>query len=182
MIHDEDQADRVFEVKGPMGHGLRVKPTGVHVAFAAGTGALCFVDLVAWLIQANAGRGFNMSSSVNQEEAEEKQQIDSENFQFHLYVSYPRRADGVALELFEALDNYCKRENVANFSLYVRLSQEGVNPQRWDDDFIRQEISKYGASNLQRVWVCGPPVMSETFDRVFSGPAPERGNAVDHDE
>lgn len=51
-----------------MGHGLRVKPTGVHVAFAAGTGALCFVDLVAWLIQANAGRGFNLSSSVNETE------------------------------------------------------------------------------------------------------------------
>lgn len=38
-----------------MGHGLRLKPSGVHIAFAAGTGALCFVDLVALLIQANLG-------------------------------------------------------------------------------------------------------------------------------
>jgi len=180
MIHAEDQNERRFEVKGPMGHGLRVKPTGVHVAFAAGTGALCFVDLVAWLIKANAGRGLNLSSSVN--EAEMSEEIDASNFQFHLYVSYPKRADGVALELFEALDAYCKRENIPNFSLYVRLSQEKVNPQRWDDDFIRQEIDKYGAKNLQRVWVCGPPVMSETFDRCFSSPDPERGNQVNHDD
>ena len=36
-----------------MGKGLRVQRDGVHIAFAAGTGALCFVDLVAHLIQAN---------------------------------------------------------------------------------------------------------------------------------
>lgn len=77
-IHDDDQADRLFEVKGPMGHGLRVKPSGVHVAFAAGTGALCFVDLVAWLIKANAGRGLHLSSSVN--ESQNMEEIDSENF------------------------------------------------------------------------------------------------------
>ena len=99
-------------------------------------------------------------------------------------MSYPRRGDGVALELFEALDAFCKREKIKSFSLYVRLSQEKVNPQRWDEDFIRQEIAKYGAKNLQRVWVCGPPVMSETFDRVFSSPAPqqeEADNSVSHD-
>ena len=43
--------DRRFEVKGPIGKGLKVQPTGVHIAFAAGTGVLCFVDLVAALIQ-----------------------------------------------------------------------------------------------------------------------------------
>ena len=39
-----------FEIKGPIGKGLEVSKTGVHIAFAAGTGALCFVDLVATLI------------------------------------------------------------------------------------------------------------------------------------
>ena len=43
--------DRRFEIKGPIGKGLMVKPTGVHIAFAAGTGVLCFVDLVAALIR-----------------------------------------------------------------------------------------------------------------------------------
>ena len=39
-----------FEIKGPIGKGLEVSRTGVHIAFAAGTGALCFVDLVATII------------------------------------------------------------------------------------------------------------------------------------
>lgn len=36
-----------FEVKGPMGKSLNVLPHGQHVAFAAGTGILPFMDLVA---------------------------------------------------------------------------------------------------------------------------------------
>ena len=51
-IHSEDQGkDTFYEIKGPMGHGLRPKPTGLHIAFAAGTGVLCFVDFVASMIQ-----------------------------------------------------------------------------------------------------------------------------------
>ena len=34
-----------------MGHGLKAKPFGRHLVFAAGTGILCFVDLVASMIQ-----------------------------------------------------------------------------------------------------------------------------------
>lgn len=86
-------------------------------------------------------------------------------------MSYPRRSDAVALELFEALDNYCKRIANNNFSLHVRLSQENVNPERWNEAFIRQEIGKFAVKDIRKVWVCGPPVMNETFDRVFSAQA-----------
>lgn len=40
----------LVEVKGPMGTGLEIQSTGVHIAWAAGTGILVFVDLVAHLI------------------------------------------------------------------------------------------------------------------------------------
>ena len=33
-----------------MGHGLQAKQSGRHFVFAAGTGILCFVDLVASMI------------------------------------------------------------------------------------------------------------------------------------
>ena len=103
----------------------------------------------------------------------EDNSVNIDNFHFHLYVSFPRRSDSVALELFEALDALCKRENKACFTLYVRLSQERQNPERWNEDFIRREITQIGGKNIKRVWVCGPPVMNETFDRVFSD---ERGD------
>lgn len=45
--HDHSQ----FEVKGPMGKGLMPSAKGHHVAFGAGTGVLCFVDLVAMIIR-----------------------------------------------------------------------------------------------------------------------------------
>lgn len=44
---DKAISDEIFYLKGPMGRGLDMLPTGAHVAFCAGTGALVFLDLVA---------------------------------------------------------------------------------------------------------------------------------------
>lgn len=49
-LHTMPQRNLLYQVKGPMGKGLHVEPTGIHIAFAAGTGVLCFVDLVGHLI------------------------------------------------------------------------------------------------------------------------------------
>lgn len=38
-----------------MGKGLGIQPSGIHIAFAAGTGVLVFLDLVAFLIRKNMG-------------------------------------------------------------------------------------------------------------------------------
>lgn len=43
----------MYQIKGPMGKGLEIKPAGTHVAFAAGTGVLVFLDLVAHLLRKN---------------------------------------------------------------------------------------------------------------------------------
>jgi hypothetical protein len=44
-----------FNIKGPFGVGLGIRPTGVHVAFSAGTGVLVFLDLVTKIILHNTG-------------------------------------------------------------------------------------------------------------------------------
>jgi len=181
MINNGGDNDR-FEVRGPFGHGLKPSSSGVHIAFAAGTGVLCFVDLVAALIQFELNVGIR--STVNAGQATIKSSIlenDLHQVQFHLYVSFPRRSESIALEMFEAFDTYCKRNNIKIFSLHLRLSQEKVNAARWDEAFISQEIRKHGVKNIQRVWVCGPPVMNETFDRVFSA-QPANGAAVQEGE
>ena len=59
-----------------MGKGLLVQSTGVHIAFAAGTGILCFVDLVGHLIQASLGL------------IKHPYMVDLEHFKFVFYVSY----------------------------------------------------------------------------------------------
>jgi len=45
--------EEMFFIKGPMGRGLEIKETGLHVAFCAGTGVLVFLDLVAHLLMRN---------------------------------------------------------------------------------------------------------------------------------
>ena len=89
------------------------------------------------------------------------------NFKLYLYVSFPSREESVALELFEALADYCNRNGRKNFDLYVRLSQEGKNPQRWSQEFVLQQLGKFNVDEIKKIWVCGPPAMNETFDRAF---------------
>lgn len=146
-VHRGDQLEQSsmsYELKGPLGKGLLPKPSGIHVAFAAGTGALCFVDLVAHLIQANLGILADVNSQSKIFEAQEVEdyiedgatcQLD--RFQFHLYVSYPNREESIALELFEALNSFCQRNGLSNFDLFVRMPKEKLNPQRWDATFIK---------------------------------------------
>jgi len=50
---EEMPTDNAYYIKGPMGKGLQMKQTGVHVAFCAGTGALVFLDLVSALLIKN---------------------------------------------------------------------------------------------------------------------------------
>jgi|TARA_B110000285_G_scaffold94084_1_gene107480 NAD(P)H-flavin reductase len=74
----------------------------------------------------------------------------------------------VALELFEALEAYCKGKGLRNFELNLRLSKEKVNPRRWDEKFVLEEMGKFNPKEVNRVWICGPPVMDETFERAFA--------------
>ena len=94
--------------------------------------------------------------------------MDLDRFQFHLYVSFPNRADSVGLELLQAFSEYCVRNKLPFFKLHLRLSQERMNAGRWDEDFIRAEIGRTPVDQIRRVWVCGPPIMNQTFDRVLS--------------
>lgn len=53
-------------MSGPFGKGLIQKEEGTHIAFAAGTGVLCFVDLVAYLALKNLGSTGKAKTLTNQ--------------------------------------------------------------------------------------------------------------------
>jgi hypothetical protein len=42
-----DNSESFYKIKGPMGKGILTQLEGLHVAFAAGTGILTFMDTVA---------------------------------------------------------------------------------------------------------------------------------------
>ena len=84
-----------------------------------------------------------------------------------MYAAFPSKAEGVAYDLMEALSDYCRRKNSKTFELIPRLSKEKINPKRWDIPWVESTLLSYPAAEVQRMWVCGPPVMNETFDRAL---------------
>ena len=88
---DEIRTDCTYYIKGPMGKGLQIKPTGVHIAFCAGTGVLVFLDLVAHLLVKNCfeadGRKMPAEIAANYQPG----------FEFHLYVSFQDRESAIGL-------------------------------------------------------------------------------------
>lgn len=182
----------VYNIKGPIGKGIMVRPEGLHVAFGAGTGALTFMDTVAFaariaieqalnnqkgLAKTNQAMGTMVSTSVNYD-AFDVQVAKPKDFEFVFYVSFANREASMGLELCEALDDFCKRHDLTTFRLITRLSQgyTGSKPPRWDEKFIRQELGRM--KNIQKACVCGPPLISEIFDKAFEKIAKERYNGL----
>lgn len=54
LIH-KDLDNKGFEVNGPLGEPLGVQTSGTHIVFAAGTGVLTFLDLVAHMVYCTLG-------------------------------------------------------------------------------------------------------------------------------
>ena len=83
-IHAQPQGEQRFEVKGPMGHGLKPKQSGIHVAFAAGTGCLCFVDVAAsiaqYVLNIRARNSSINNRSKNMSLLSSSDDIDMDNF------------------------------------------------------------------------------------------------------
>ena len=141
-----------------MGKSLMADTKGTHIVFAAGTGVLCYVDLVAHLALANLG-------VISGEDT-----VDVTLKGSSLRSTYPSSLEmtqSPSISLFEALEEYCNNNEKSNFELTVRLSKEKQNSARWNKDFIEAQLKKHNVSEIKRIWVCGPPIMDETFDRAF---------------
>jgi|688.fasta_scaffold173447_4 hypothetical protein len=117
-----------FEVKGPMGKGLQVEKTGVHVAFAAGTGVLTFMDLVAHIAATNLK--LNEKLGVNPNDC------IGDGFKLVLHVAYKEKTDALGLEMMQRLREFCENNKFNNFELFVKITKEEINPARWDQAFI----------------------------------------------
>ena len=105
-----------------MGKNLDIQKSGLHVAFAAGTGVLPFMDLVGLIALKNLGLSQYLGEADNIEAG----------FKLKLFVSFQSRADSIGLDLCENLHSFCKTKGIDNFELFVRLSNENLNVARWD--------------------------------------------------
>ena len=84
-----------------MGTGLGISSTGRHVAFAAGTGILAFIDLVGHLILRLVDFPIEFCEPL----------FDLDKFQFILYSCFSSPGDAIGLDLINTLLQLCKEKN-----------------------------------------------------------------------
>jgi hypothetical protein len=99
-----------FNIKGPFGKGLGIRPTGVHIAFAAGTSVLIWLDLVSRIILHNTG-----VRSLGPDFDEE--------FKFILHISAQNLNEAMGMDLCLKLVELNKKLKLNNFMVIPRLSE-----------------------------------------------------------
>lgn len=67
----------------------------------------------------------------------------------------------MCLELIRALESIDPEKKV--FEHIGQFSTSKPKPARWDVNFYEKFFKDLEAA---KVWVCGPPIMQESFDRV----------------
>lgn len=125
-----EEIPQTFEISGLYGRGLMINNNskGVHFAFAAGTGVLVFIDLVAKLLLQSVA-AFPGVDRLNP------------LFKFVLFASFESRENGIALELLEGLKELQKQLSLNTFDLELRFSDQ--KSKRWDKDFIIEKIKSH---------------------------------------
>jgi len=98
-----------------MGKGIDLKPSGVHIAFTAGTGVLVFLDLVAYLLRLNLGQASDTISGGRK--------LDRANFKFVLFTSYASAEESIGEELCSGLMKLTRIQNSNNFEYIQRISK-----------------------------------------------------------
>jgi hypothetical protein len=157
LIHNGKQ-QAIYHIKGPMGKGLGLSPSskGVHVAFAAGTGVLVYIDIVARLI-------LQLLQRIPED------QMLSTDFKFVFFASFMSREEAIGLDLMEGL--LMLQEKMGGpkmFELRLRLSKDPKQtekPPRWTEKWVKKELSTIG--EVRAIWVCGPPVMNQEFEETL---------------
>lgn len=81
-----------------MGIGLGIENHGTHVAFAAGTGVLPFIDLVAHILLQLVDKEYVLKEAGYKSTSEDIT-IDIDNFNFKLYISYSNEEEAICLNL-----------------------------------------------------------------------------------
>jgi hypothetical protein len=108
-----------YQVTGPIGKGLITSTEGVHIAFAAGTGVLTFIDLVAQVARValdklpttlmkskkSPTKGIiQRNSSISQNSSPIDQTVSVfENFTLVLYLSFNSQSSAIGLDLCKSL-------------------------------------------------------------------------------
>ncbi len=134
---------------------------------------LVFIDLVAFMVRLN----LNLLGGYDSD------RLNKQTFKFVLYGTFAKREEVPGVDMIEGLLELTQKQNLGNFEFIVRYSSQG-GP-RWDEEFIERQVeihhkASQDSGGIKKIWVCGPPVMNELFDRTLDRVAPKHGLNRDH--
>ena len=84
---------------------------------------------------------------------------------FVLYCSFLNQDHAIGFNLLSALHDFCEHNGYPDFRLVMRYSQHFRI--RWNPKIIKKALNEFEDREIRQVWCCGPPPMTEIFDRVF---------------
>ena len=165
FIHEDlEKKEHVYQITGPMGRGLNASQGGRHIAFCAGTGVLVFVDMIGHLIlrQVAAQGGPDVLARLRELPEYADATVLPNNFKFELHTAFADKDEAIALPLIEVLESLDPEKKT--FEHFGSLSKGGDKPPvRWDEARFKELFATVDAT---KIWVCGPPIMQESFDRA----------------
>ena len=98
-----------------------------------------------------------------------KEPLDLNTFSFELHTSFATVDDAIGLELIENLELLCHKFKMPDlFVHHTRIAVDG-HYSRYDQEAFKEKFShfeKERQKEIVKVWVCGPPLMQENFDRA----------------
>jgi hypothetical protein len=137
-----------FIIRGPMGIGLNLDPklSGTHIIFAAGTGILPFIDLIALTIR------YTCFKAKGKTIFNETFDNIAPDFKLVVFASYTNEACAIYHEECEKLVSIDKEYNLNVFSYHVRISSKDNT--KWDTQFMNSNLKGY--DNMKKIMIVGP--------------------------
>lgn len=148
---------------------------GSYVIFAAGTGIIPFLDLVAFTVRYAAYKvayeHFNyMDNYLEQKEVSSFEEIVGITFKLHVFVTFADADSTIFLDVMTRLQGLDKQYNLGLFKLHTRVSSK--NKEKWDSKFIQDNLSGF-KEEINSVMIVGPTAFMDEIKRdvVSSGVA-----------
>ncbi len=131
---------------------------GVHVILAAGTGVIPFLDLVAYVLRyatykISSEKFRNNTNVLLPQEISTFNQLNSNDFQLHFYVSFRDRQSALFLDVCEELEALDKKYDLGVFKFHKTIYVE--YNEIWDSQFL---YNKFNAIKdvINQFYIVGP--------------------------
>jgi NAD(P)H-flavin reductase len=170
-FNNDMQTDLI--IRGPVGTGLNLFNNilkGTNVIFAAGTGIIPFIDLIAFTVT-------YMTYQISQQEfkgkdnfilSKEKSIFKKINedpivppFKICLYATFSSPKSALYMDICEALFELDRKYNMNIFKLHVKNS----NGEKWDKDFVSKNLSEE-KGRIEKVYIVGPVSFMENVEKA----------------